>query len=120
MNSYPAIYDAVRSRISNGNVGDAVERAIRDANISHYFMLACDALAHAADDMQRPSVLFRPDVAIDGKKYSVLYGTNLMEGCAGFGDSLAEAMADFDKNWHSKLSESGLVALGPAKQESTP
>ncbi len=110
MDGYQAIYDATRSRINNGDVGAAVERAIRDANISHYFMLACDGLGHAADDMARPSVLFRPDVAIDGNKYSVLYGTNLMEGCAGHGDSLAEAMADFDKNWHRKLSETGLVA----------
>lgn len=28
--SYQAIYDAVRSRISGANVGDAVERAARD------------------------------------------------------------------------------------------
>ena len=109
MDSYQAIYDAVRSKISGGNIADAVQAAIRDANISHYFMLAGQALGHAADDMQRPSVLYRPNVAIDGNKYSVLYGANLMEGCSGYGDTLAEAMADFDKNWTGhKLSETGL------------
>lgn len=101
--SNQAIYDAVRSRISNGDIGDAVERAIRDANISHYFMLACDGLAHAADDMGRPSVLFRPNLSRDGDQYCVLYGTNLQEGCAGFGDTVAAAMADFDINWRIKV-----------------
>ncbi len=108
MDSGQAIYEATRSRISNGDIGQAVERVIRDANIGHYFMLAGEAIKCAAYGHQRPSVLYRPDVTIDGNQYSVLYGSNLMEGCAGFGDSLAEAMADFDKNWHRKLSETGL------------
>ena len=54
------------------------------------------------DDHQRPSVLYRPDIGLDGNKYSVLYGRNLMEGCGGFGDTVAEAMADVDKNWLEK------------------
>ena len=93
--SHQAIYDAVRSKISGGNIADAVQTAIREANIGHYFMLAAEGMKAAAWQWGRPSVLFRPDVAIDGNKYSVLYGSNLMEGCAGFGDTLAEAMADF-------------------------
>ncbi|KKK55055.1 hypothetical protein LCGC14_3078440 [marine sediment metagenome] len=107
--SHQAIYDAVRSKISGGNIADAVQTAIREANIGHFFMLAAESMKAAAWQWERPSVLFRPDVAIDGNKYSVLYGPNLAEGCAGFGDSLAEAMADFDKNWSGhKLSETGL------------
>jgi hypothetical protein len=51
---------------------------------------------------QRPSVLFRPSLALDGNKYFVLYGPNIMEGCAGFGDSPEEAMDDFDRNWSAK------------------
>ncbi len=31
--TYQAIYDAVRSRISGGNISDAVESAMRDAGI---------------------------------------------------------------------------------------
>jgi hypothetical protein len=34
-----------------------------------------------------------------------LYGDNLQDGVGGFGDSPAEAMADFDKNWHAKLAQ---------------
>ena len=103
---YQPVYDAVRSRISHGDIGSAVERAISAANIGHYFMLAGDALSHAFDDFQRPSVLYRPDAGLDGNKYFVLYGPNLMEGCSGFGDTLAEAMIDFDKNWHKQKAPS--------------
>ncbi|MCW0104448.1 hypothetical protein [Burkholderia pseudomallei] len=37
--------------------------------------------------------------------WCALYGPNLMEGVCGFGDSPAEAMADFDKNWLAKIGE---------------
>jgi len=53
-------------------------------------------------EQQRPSVLFKPDLKLDGDKYSVLYGSNIMEGIAGFGDSADEAMRDFDRNWRCK------------------
>ena len=53
----------------------------------------------AAYEMQRPSVLYRPTVAPDGTKWCALYGPHLMEGVSGYGDTPAEAMADFDKNW---------------------
>jgi hypothetical protein len=48
-----------------------------------------------------PHVLLRPAISLDGNMYCVLYGEDLMSGCAGFGSTLAEAMADFDKNWVS-------------------
>ena len=110
MDSYQATYDAVRSRISNGDVGRAVAEVARQSlDISYLLPHALQAIQIVQYEMTRPSVLYRPDVAIDGNKYSVLYGANLMEGCAGFGDSLAEPMADFDKNWPGhKLSETGL------------
>ena len=50
-------------------------------------------------DMTSPSVLFRPSLSIDGNQWCALYGENLQDGIAGFGDTPAKAMADFDKNW---------------------
>lgn len=50
-----------------------------------------------------PHSLYRPRVYIDGDKWCALYGENLQDGVAGFGESLAEAMEDFDKNWVKKL-----------------
>lgn len=52
---------------------------------------------------QAPSVLYRPRIFIDGDKWCALYGDNLQDGVAGFGDSPAEAMYDFDQNWTKKL-----------------
>ena len=100
MSDYQAIYDAVRSRISNGDVGSVIERVASNAfDISYSRLAVQDAFCAAAWEAQRPSVLFRPTVGLDGNMYSVLYGEDLMNGCAGFGKTMAEAMADFDKNW---------------------
>jgi len=51
----------------------------------------------------RPHVLMRPALTIDGNKWCALYGDNLQDGVAGFGDSPADAVADFDANWTLKL-----------------
>lgn len=103
MESYQAIYDAVRSRISNGDIGYAIETAIRDANISHYVERSMSAVQLAAAEYERPSVLFRPKLSIDGDQWCALYGENLQDGVAGFGDSPAKAMYDFDRQFQKEL-----------------
>ena len=50
--------------------------------------------------MQRPSVLYKPKLSKDGNQWCALYGENLHDGIAGFGDTPAEAMIDFDKEWN--------------------
>lgn len=50
-----------------------------------------------------PSVLFRPRLTIDGNQWCALYGDNLQDGVAGFGNSPEAAMADFDKQWSAYL-----------------
>lgn len=51
-------------------------------------------------ELLRPSVLYQQSLKIsrDGDKYCVLMGENLQEGIAGFGDTLLEALHDFDVN----------------------
>lgn len=49
--------------------------------------------------LSRPSVMFGLVPVLDGNAWSVLHGTNLQEGVAGFGDSPDAAMAAFDKAW---------------------
>lgn len=100
MDTYQAVYDAVRSKISGGDIGQAVESAIRDLNVGHYFEMASVKIQEAASGYGSPSVLYRPSLSIDGNKWCALYGENLQDGVAGFGDSPAQAMADFDKSWH--------------------
>lgn len=104
--SYQPIYDAVRSCIGSVDVGGAVAQAIRDANLAHHADMArLDiqyATAEVAAAMQRPSVLYRPSLARDGSQWCALYGANLMEGVAGFGDTPAAAMAAFDAAWSAR------------------
>jgi len=79
--------------------------------------LSCDAITFAADSIRssfeslaselgRPCAIFKPKVFPDGEKWCALYGDNLQEGCAGFGETPVSAMSDFDKNWYrQKLTE---------------
>ena len=60
------------------------------------------AQMNAAIEQQRPSVLYRPALMVDGTRWCALYGENLAEGVAGFGDTPAEAMHEFDKAWVSE------------------
>ncbi len=107
MDSYQAIYDAVRSRISGGDIGEAVESAMRDANISFYADRVSMAYQEAANEQLNPSVLYKPALSVDGDQWCALYGENLQEGVSGFGNSPAEAMEDFNKAWYAKLPEIG-------------
>lgn len=46
-----------------------------------------------------PHVLMRPAIYPDGNAWCCLYGRDLQEGVAGFGDTPEQAAADFDRNW---------------------
>lgn len=101
--SYQPIYDAVRSRISGGNISDAVESAMRDAGIGDQARSVGDSIKEAVSCYTDPSVMYRPTLRIDGDKWCALYGENLQDGVAGFGDSPSQAMRDFNANWCAKL-----------------
>jgi hypothetical protein len=106
--SYQAVYDAVRSRFSGCDVG----QAIRDAchlDGSWAIEAIRNDFQMAASAMQDPSVLYRPAISIDGNKWCALYGDNLQNGVSGFGDSPAEAMAAFNIAWFEKLPEADHV-----------
>lgn len=95
--SYQAIYDAVRSRISGGDIGQAVRDAAFQAfDISFAREIVQQELCYAASQAARPSVLYRPTLSADGSHWCALLGDNLQEGVAGFGETPAEAMAAFD------------------------
>lgn len=53
-----------------------------------------------------PHVLMRPKLYLDGDQWCALYGDNLQEGLAGFGDTPAAAMADFNTAWQKPIKES--------------
>jgi hypothetical protein len=95
--TYQAIYDGVRSRISNGDVGSAIrDVAFSQFDISFLRQHAQQALYQVANEWQRPSVLYRPQLSADGDMWCALLGEDLQIGVAGFGKTPAEAMAAFD------------------------
>ena len=88
-----------------------------------YEQLAANAICHAAEmtketfrwtlaAYEAPSAIWRPRLFIDGNQWCALYGDNLQDGVAGFGDSPQEAMWDFDKAWCRKLTPSNAEVSG--------
>ena len=73
------------------------------SSVAHYCEMANENVrlcaAEVVWEMKRPSVLYRPKLSLDGDQWCALYGENLQEGVAGFGDTPAAAMAAFDKAW---------------------
>jgi hypothetical protein len=99
MSDYQAIYDAVRSRISGGNIGDVIADVARNAfDISHRVEMVSNEYLTAAYEQQRPSVLFRPTLSQDGNAWLAIYG-DLPTGVVGSGDTPAAAMESFDLAW---------------------
>ena len=50
-----------------------------------------------------PAAIYKPKISIDGNQWCVLYGKDLQDGVAGFGDSPEKAMQDFNSNWVKEL-----------------
>jgi hypothetical protein len=103
MDTYQPIYDAVRSRIHNGDIGEAVQSAMREANVGHWAHMAFETLRETISRYEAPSAIYRPRLYKDGTDWCALYGDNLQEGVCGFGDTPAQAMAAFDAAWHKKI-----------------
>lgn len=47
--------------------------------------------------------MLKPKVSIDGNQWCVLYGENLQDGIAGFGDTLYLAILDFNKSFSTPI-----------------
>lgn len=96
--SYQAIYDAVRSRISNGDIGQVIQDvAWQQFDISRLLPHAQQEIYVVSEAMTRPSVLHRPTLSADGTMWCALLGDDLQVGVAGFGETPAAAMAAFDQ-----------------------
>jgi hypothetical protein len=112
MDSYQAIYDATRQSLRNTDVGAAIKEACC-LDASHIIAMLGQEFSMAAYSMGTPSAIYRPAISVDGNKWCALYGSNLHDGVAGFGDSPAEAMSDFDKAWNARLASSAVDGEKP-------
>jgi len=104
--TYQAIYDAARSKIGRFDGHQLAEEITRQFDISHAVYLVQNSLIETAYEQQRSSILLRPSLSIDGNQWCALYGDNLQDGVAGFGDTPEKALLDFDKNMNKPLSGS--------------
>lgn len=93
--TYQAIYDAVRSRISGADIGEAARQAF---DISFYASQVQQVLHQAAYELMRPSVVFKPTIYQDGDMWLSILG-DLPTGVVGTGKTPEAAMHDFDKAW---------------------
>lgn len=71
------------------------------SSICHAADMAKTSWQEAAWEQQRPSVVFKPALTKDGNMWCALFGVDLQEGVAGFGETPYLAMAAFDTAWLS-------------------
>lgn len=90
---YDATYQAVRSRIGFVDLGEVARQAF---DISHVVACLQQEFSVAAGEMHRPCVIYRAELTQDekGGQWSARY-----DQLAGYGDTPAAAMDDFDKKW---------------------
>ena len=62
------------------------------------------------EERQRPFILLKPRMFPDGNQWCALYGDNLQEGVAGFGDTPQEAAEAFDESWNGQVITCGKPA----------
>lgn len=77
------------------------------SSISHATSMVQASWQEAAGEQCRPCLLFKPVLSRDGAQWCALYGANIHEGVAGFGDSPAKAMRAFDDEWLKSLPLNG-------------
>lgn len=76
----------------------------------HHVSEIAERMRVAANEHCRPSALFKPAVSRDGDQWCALYGENLMEGVAGFGDTPNQACVNFDIAWLNERATSTVPA----------
>lgn len=57
----------------------------------------------AAIKRNSPSYLLKPRLFVDGNQWCALYGENIQEGVAGFGDTPEKAFEDFNNNFSGQV-----------------
>lgn len=118
VDTYQAIYDAVRSRISGGDISGTVRDVLFQAfDIGHAKQMLQQEIYAVAYEMRRPSAVFKPTLSADGSQWCALLGEDLQRGVAGFGDTPEAAMAAFDQAfWKGRTP----AAIRLAKAEQVP
>lgn len=70
--------------------------------INHAADMTKVIIEQAVSCYEHPSAIYRPKLFPDGNKWCALYGDNIQDGVCGFGDTPADAIHDFNNNWHNQ------------------
>ena len=71
--------------------------------ICHAVLMMQYSIQQAAECYTAPHVIHKPRLLQEGDQWCALLGDNLQSGICGFGNSPAEAMQAFDKEWHKPI-----------------
>lgn len=100
MSDYQAIYDAVRSRISGGNVGEILREVIGNAFDISWMKSRLEQEATAAIcEYQRPSVVYRAQVLRITDKMRMRTTWRAFHGCRVLGKAPPYAEANVLRAW---------------------
>ena len=90
------------------NVADHLMSSMGGNPLADHYPRINEAISIITTAMTEPHVTMRPRLFIDGNRWCALYGENLQDGVAGFGDSPSLACDDFNANWWKKLPPNGV------------
>jgi hypothetical protein len=112
--TYQAIYDAAYAKLRNCDVGAAIQAAAH-LDASHAIELIRQEFCIAGNEMQRPSVLYRPQIMRYEDQWCAFYGKDMDSGVCGFGATPADAMQAFDRAWAQRVGR--VTASGDRMQQ---
>ena len=67
--------------------------------IQYEWVNAAVYMQEAMDERRRPTSIMKPKVYPDGDMWCCLYGDNIQDGVAGFGETPDAACRQFDREW---------------------
>lgn len=73
-----------------------------------------DHIRATAIEMVRPFYQLKPKLSRDGNQWRFLYGENLQEGIAGFGETPELAARDFDRDFFENRAPSNREGVSDA------
>ena len=73
--------------------------------LNHELNQAHEACAALREGKLRPFRMMKTSIMLDGNQWCVLYGANLQDGVAGFGNSPDMASRAFDAAWYQEIQQ---------------
>jgi len=91
---------------------DQLEAQLRDSQDQLAATTAKLEQAEAELEALPPHLLMKPNLSLDGNKWCALYGVDLQEGVAGFGETIEDALKEFDIEWNRQVGPAARTTEG--------